>query len=236
MAKHTPAQKALYAERAIKAMRASVSGRTLADIVRLSQKEQWEPDPYNSPQSVHKDITKALRERAAARNALADVYVQQKLEELDVLKEAAWKVLRARHYVVNQGVIVYVGVSAEDGKKRGWHSVEHLRQDLIKNPDGSFKEPLEDDKPVLEAIDRIIKLQDQELKITGGYAPVKKQLEVSGGVEVDLEIDQLVAVLGAGGKGTLTPSPAAGERPTVLRHPRSVGASHRAAHDSDSGA
>lgn len=236
MAGQTAAQRAAYADRRAKALRASVSGYTLPDIVRLSHKENWAPDPYNSPQAVHADIKKALKEAMAERNAAAELYVQAKLEELAALAEQAWKVLRARHYVVNQGVIVYVGVSAEEGKRRGWHSVDALRQDLIKNADGSFKEPLEDDKPVLEAIDRILKIQDQELKITGGYAPVKKQLEVSGGIEVDLEIDELMEVLGSERKGTLAPPAASGERPPVIRHPRSIGLAHRATDGADAGA
>jgi hypothetical protein len=233
--KLTAAQQAMYAERRMKALRASVSGLLYPEIVRLSQEEGWEPDPYNSRQSVASDIKKALAERQKERNAQADVWVQVKLEELEALKAAAWKVLRAKHYVVNQGVIVYMGVSADEETRRGWNSVDALRQELIYNEDGSWKEPLEDDKPVLDAIDRILKIQDQELKITGHYAPVKKQVEVSGGLEVDLEIEQLMEVLASGRKGTLAPSTAQGERQPVLRHPGSISRAHRTAHDPDSG-
>lgn len=236
MAKHTAAQKATYTDRRTRAIRLASTGHTYDEIARISREEGWEPRPYNSRQSVGADILKGYRERLQEHNEAADVHVQIELEKLDQLEAAAWKVLRARHFVVNQGVIVYVGVSAEEGQRRGWHSVDALRQELIVNKDGSFKEPLEDDKPVLEAIDRLIKIQDQRAKLTGIYAPVKKQVEVSGGVNIDHEISAIMASLAAGGQGTLAPPATAGERPPLVRHPRSISAAHRAAHTPDAGA
>lgn len=200
-----PAQEALYAERRTKALKLSVTGHSYEDIAAISRKEGWEPDPYNSRQAVHKDVLHALRDRQAERNESAEVYLQNELVKLDVMEEAVWKVLRAKHYVVNQGVIVYIGVSADEGKKRGWHSVDALRQDLIYNADGSFKEPLEDDAPVLAACDRLIKIQDQRAKLTGIYAPVKKQMDVISTGGVDERIAGLLAKLGGAGQGE-TPS------------------------------
>lgn len=231
----TPAEQALYAERRMKALKLSTTGHDGPEIMRISHEEAWEPAPYNSRQAVWADIQTALKERQAARNEAADTYLQNELEKLDRMEEAVWKVLRARHYVVNQGVIVYMGVSADEGKRRGWHSVDALRQDLIYNADGSFKEPLEDDAPVLAACDRLLKIADQRAKLTGIYAPVKKQLEVSGGSEVDVEINILMDSLERGGQGTLAPPATAGERTSVLRHPRSVGLAHRTANGADAG-
>jgi hypothetical protein len=178
---------------------------------------------------VGADILKGHRERLEEHNEAADVHVQIELAKLDELEAAAWKVLRAKHYVVNQGVIVYLGVSAEEGQRRGWHSVDALKQELIYNADGSFKEPLEDDAPVLAAIDRLLKIADHRAKLTGIYAPVKKQLEVSGGLAVDHEINTLMAGLAAGGQGTLTPPAAAGKRAPVVQHRGRSGLVHRAA-------
>ena len=197
----TPAEQALYAERRAKALKLSTTGHDLPEIMRISREQQWQPAPYNSRQAVWADIQTALRARLAERNEAADVFVQNELEKLDRLEEAVWKVLKAKHYVVNQGVIVYMGVSADEGKKRGWHSVDALRQDLIYNADGSFKEPLEDDAPVLAACDRLLKIQDQRAKFTGTYAPIKKQVDVISTGGVDDRIAGLLAKLGGAGQG-----------------------------------
>ncbi|HCT78900.1 MAG TPA: hypothetical protein DGT23_20535 [Micromonosporaceae bacterium] len=236
MAKHTTAQKASFTDRRTRALKLASTGHTYDDIARISREEDWEPRPYNSRQAVGADILKGYRARVAEHNEAADVHVQIELEKLDQLEAAAWKVLRARHFVVNQGVIVYMGISADEGTKRGWNSVDALRQDLIKNEDGSFKEPLEDDKPVLDAIDRLLKIADHRAKLTGIYAPVKKQLEVSGGLAVDHEINTLMASLGAGGQGTLATPAAPGERPSVVRHPGSIGKAHRATNGANASA
>ena len=205
MGKRMPGAEAAYAERRTKALRLSVTGHSYEDIAAISRREEWLPAPYHSRQAVHQDIVTALRQRQAERNESAEVYLQNELVKLDVLEEAVWKVLRAKHYVVNQGVIVYLGVSAEEGKKRGWHSVDALRQDLIYNADGSFKEPLEDDAPVLAACDRLIKIQDQRAKLTGIYAPVKKQMDVISTGGVDDRIAGLLAKLGGTGQGETPP-------------------------------
>lgn len=236
MPKHTTAQKASYADRRTRALKLANTGHTYDDIARISREEAWEPRPYNSRQAVGADILKGYRARLEEHNEAADVHVQIELEKLNEMEKAAWKVMRAKHYVVNQGVIVYMGISADEGTKRGWNSVDALRQDLIINEDGSYKEPLEDDKPVLETIDRLIKIQDQRAKLTGIYAPVKKQLEVSGGLAVDHEINTLMASLAAGGQGTLAPPAADGGRPSVLRHPGSIGKAHRATNGAHAGA
>lgn len=236
MARSGAAQQALMAERRTKALRLAVTGHTYDDIAQVSQAEGWLPRPYNSRQAVHKDIVKGYEARVKERNEAAGVYLDMLLAELAELKKAVWKVLRAKHYVVNQGVIVYMGISADEGTKRGWNSVDALRQDLIKNSDGTFKEPLEDDKPVLDACDRLLAIQMQEAKLTGAYAPVKKQLEVSGGLAVDHEINTLMASLGAGSQGTLATPAAPGERPSVVRHPGSFSKAHRATNGAHAGA
>lgn len=236
MAKSRAAQAAIMAERRTKALRLAVTGHTYDDIAETSRREGWLPAPYNSRQSVHKDIVKGYEARTKERNEAAGVYLDMLLEELAQLKKAVWKVLRAKHYMVNQGVIVYMGVSADEGTRRGWNSVDALRQDLIKNADGSFKEPLEDDKPVLDAVDRLLAIQKQEALLTGAYAPVKKQLEVGGALTVDHEINTLLEVVAAGGKGTLTPPAAAGKRAPVVQHSGRTGLVHRPANGSNPGA
>jgi len=70
-------------------------------------------------------------------------------------REAVAAVLTARHITVSNGVI-----AREDGK------------------------PIEDDAPVLAAVDRLVKLDDQEAKLLGIYA--EKKLAVSGGLRYEI--------------------------------------------------
>ena len=70
------------------------------------------------------------------------------LERLDRLARAAEEVLEAHHVKVAGGEIVY----DEAGQ------------------------PLEDTKPVLEAIDRLLKIQERRARLLGLDAPVKQQI------------------------------------------------------------
>lgn len=77
------------------------------------------------------------------------------LGRIQAEREAVAAVLTARHVVVSNGVVV-----SEDGK------------------------PIEDDAPVLQAVDRLIKLDDQEAKLLGIYA--EKKVAVSGGLRYEI--------------------------------------------------
>lgn len=70
-------------------------------------------------------------------------------------REAVTAVLTARHLTVSNGVVARL-----DG------------------------EPIEDDAPVLAAVDRLVKLDDQEAKLLGIYA--EKKLAVSGGLRYEI--------------------------------------------------
>ncbi|MBH1938972.1 hypothetical protein I5Q34_32725 [Streptomyces sp. AV19] len=85
------------------------------------------------------------------------------LERLDRLYERAVEVLERRHVTVSQGKIIYEG-----------------------------GEPLADDGPVLQAIDRLLRIQERRAKLLGLDAATKTQ--VSGGVKyeiVGVDMDQL---------------------------------------------
>lgn len=233
-------QAAAYAERRTKALELNVRGRTLRDIVGISQAENWLPRPYNSAQAVHADLVRALEQRAEARNEMAGVYLQKELEKLDAMEAEAWRVLESLHYVVNQGELVYVYPDEQpDIIKRGWarpkldpETVAALEEGKAKLP----REPLIDNKPVLDALTVLLKIAERRAKLLGLDAPIKKQVEVTGGVNIDHEIRALMGSLAAGGEGTLAPGAAQGERPTVVRHPRSVSASHRTPDGANTGA
>lgn len=162
--------KAAMAARRAKAVSMSLRGHTYEQIAEKSRAENWEPRPYQSRQSVANDVKAALAASQEDMKAEAHVRIERRLAELTEQLRVAWAVVERDHYVVNQGVVVTM-----HGK------------------------PLLDDKPKLEALDRIDKIMSQILKITGDYAPVKKQVEVGGSGDVGTRFDDVLQRLGIGG-------------------------------------
>lgn len=89
---------------------------------------------------------------------------QVELIRLDSMWVAALAVLEAKHFTVSQGKLIYNG------------------EDL-----------LEDDAPVLAAIDRLLKIQERRAKLLGLDAPVKTDVTITDGI--DQQIQALVAQL-----------------------------------------
>jgi len=109
-------------------------------------------------------------ERALARTITEPGEELRRIElmKLDALARAAWRVLEARHYLVSQGRLIRL----EDGAP-----------------------PLEDDGPVLQAIDRLLKISERRSKLLGLDAPIR--VGVSTIDHIDAEIAELQAELTA---------------------------------------
>lgn len=217
------AMDALYAERRAKALYLHVRGRSYEKIAELSRAEAWEPAPYNSRQAVHEDVMAALRQRSAERNEMAGEWIQKEIDKLDAMEDAAWTVLESLHYVVNQGEVVYVYPDEQPQfKKQGWARPK-LDPDTVaaleEKRAGLAREPLTDNKPVLDALTVLLKIAERRAKLLGLDAPVKKQIEVSTGVGVDERIDALLAELaqlaGAGEGASLARDKAPADRGQV---------------------
>jgi hypothetical protein len=131
---------------------------------------------------AEKDYERALAELKSRQDAHAGTARNVEQAKLDMLEAAAVGVLRRRHITVQHGKIV----RDEDG------------------------EVVEDDAPVLAAIDRLVRIAQRRATLTGMDAPVR--------IEVDdarrAEIERLAAELAAAGVGELEPGgtgPAAGD-------------------------
>ncbi|MFK0182067.1 hypothetical protein ACIQVR_39655 [Streptomyces xanthochromogenes] len=111
---------------------------------------------YANANAASRDFHRALEESIAEQHASVEVYREEQLIELDFLAEEAHKILRTRHYVINSGRIV-----------------EH--------PDTG--EPLEDDGPVLAAIDRLVKILDRIAKLRGLDAPQRLEVMTIDAIE-----------------------------------------------------
>ena len=81
------------------------------------------------------------------------------IADLNAAKQAVWAVLEANHLVISDGRVVTL-----DG------------------------EPIPDDEPVLKAVDRLVKIDQELAKIYGAYAPALARVEVITEDVVDAEL------------------------------------------------
>jgi transposase-like protein len=132
---------------------------------------------WNSPNAAFEAVRRAAQE--AGRGSLAaKEALRIMLERHQDYRRAVYEVLTAKHYVTTQA----------------GHVVE--------GPDGL---PLHDDAPVLNAVDRLVKIDQEEAKLLGLYAPTKSRVEVITEDVVDAELKRLAEEIaehdGAGTRG-----------------------------------
>lgn len=157
--------------------------RTKALALRVSG-ANWEDIAaqlgYSDRAAAYKDVERALTQRKREQAAQADLAAALELERLDAMERAAWAVLRRRHITISQGRV--------------------MRDEC--------DEPIEDDAPTLDAIDRLLKIQVRRAKLLGLDAPAK--VEVITLDAIDREIERLTAELGSAALGA-APAPADAE-------------------------
>lgn len=142
---------------------------------------------YKSPDAARKDVSRALEANRVAEAAEVAVYRQmenerldEELERLAELEVAARKVLTAKHIVVNNGRVII-------------------------HPE--TEQPMEDDAPVLQAIDRLVRIEDarrrnaeRRAKLNGYDMPAKTEVTGAGGGPLALSTadpDKLAALIAA---------------------------------------
>lgn len=94
------------------------------------------------------------------------------LRELDDLKVQVYRVLETNHVTVSSSGVATIKINGQ----------------VV---------PIPDDHPVLEAVDRLLKIQHQRARLTGAYAP--EQHEVThhdGDSDLDREITELLEGMG----------------------------------------
>lgn len=178
MARPRNEERALIAQRRTRVLAMRIEERTYAEIAA---------ELGISESVAQQDYRRAIEQ---CRGELAATVAQARtleLARLAAMEREVWAVLRRRHLVVSNGRVVrrFVGVERdEDG-------IERL------DPDGKVIpvfEELEDDAPILQAVDRLERISARRARLLGLDAPVK--VEVSD--EVDAEITRLAAELAAG--------------------------------------
>jgi hypothetical protein len=136
---------------------------------------------YASRGKAYEGVQRALAE--IPREGVEELR-QMELERLDRLYLAALEVLERKHLTVSHGKVIsrFVGLERdEDG-------IERLDDD---GKTISIYEDVLDDGPILQAIDRALKIQERRAKLLGLDAPAK--LEVLTLDAIDSEIRKLQA-------------------------------------------
>lgn len=111
----------------------------------------------------------------------ADEARQLELERLDTLTQAALAVMERHHYYVSDGRVVYLG-----GK--------------------DDREPLRDDGPVLQAIDRLLRIGARRAALLGLDAPRQLHIQETAVGELDAAVRELADELAARAGGQGVPS------------------------------
>lgn len=143
--------------------------------------------------TARKDYERSLDQAEAELAVQRNRAVAIEVAELNRAARAAWKVLRTKHITVQQGKIVgrFIGLARDDAGQ------------VVYGPDDKpipLYEEIEDDAPVLAAIDRIVKIAERRARLRGLDAPTK--VDVSD--ERRAEIEKYAAELAAG-MGDLDP-------------------------------
>lgn len=124
---------------------------------------------YASRAAASKDVTRATEAAILEQRAGVEVLREQELMRLDALWQEAWRVLRTEHFILHQGSVVER--EADDGT-------------IIK---------MLDDGPVLQCIDRLLRIQERRAKYLGLDAPTRHEVTID---ELDDQIRTLTRELG----------------------------------------
>ena len=190
--------------------RADVAERR-ARVLRLRSQQV----PYSAiaeqlsiPASTAKsDYRRALEDLTAAQRETSHLAQARELAKLDAMEDAAWKVLRARHITIQQGKII--------GKFTGWVT-DPDSGEYAHDGDGNripVIEEIEDDAPVLQAIDRLVRIAQRRATLTGGDAPAKIEVSDARREQIERLAIQLAAAGGVGDLDGGGAGPAPGDAP-----------------------
>ncbi|HUK68690.1 MAG TPA: hypothetical protein VLW50_08060 [Streptosporangiaceae bacterium] len=116
-----------------------------------------------------RSVGEAIRRHAktaASETLRSPEVMQMMLDRLQDYRRLAWRVASSRHYI-----------TSPSGK-------------VVTGPDGT---PLPDLLPILAAVDRLVKIDVEEYKLRGLYAPAQARIEVVTQDMIEAEIRRLEA-------------------------------------------
>jgi hypothetical protein len=131
---------------------------------------------------AEKDYQRARDAAKAELNAARSDLIAIETVKLDALEQAVWEVLRREHIVVQHGKVVY------------------LR-----------RKPMVDDAPVLQAVDRLVKIAERRARLRGLDAPVKVDVSDERRAEIEKYAAELAAWVGDVDEGGAGAAPGGAE-------------------------
>lgn len=175
----------------------NATARKTLETARLAQQAaEWRSKGYSyrqigDMQGCSASTAKHRVDRAYASIPHESTEEAKRLElsRLDTIERCAWKVLERHHFVIITG-----------GEHAG---------DVVYHPQRP-DEPLEDDAPVLQAIDRILRVSESRRKLLGIDAPSRSRVEVITGDMIDNEIAKLEAEIARRSASDAGPAATAG--------------------------
>lgn len=147
---------------------------------------------------AEKDYQRARDAAQAELGEARDATVAVETVKLDAVEQAVWEVLRRKHITVQHGKI-------------------------IRDEDGNV---IEDDAPVLQAADRLIRIAERRARLRGLDAPTKVEVDDARRAEIEAyaaELAAWVASVEQGRAGDAAGGPAAGEGGADPEGPGRVG-------------
>lgn len=159
MARPTNAGRAAIAERRTRVLAMRIEQRPYSEIAAALDIAE---------STARTDYQRAVEQRRADLDEQRDMAIAIEVAKLDALERECWKVLRAKHIIVQQGKIVTDG----DG------------------------EPLADDAPVLQAVDRLERIAARRAKLKGYDAPAKVEVDDARRAQIEAYAAELAAWVG----------------------------------------
>jgi hypothetical protein len=142
---------------------------------------------YANRSGAQKAVERAFAASVRETSEEAKVLI---LADLYEAKREAWEVLKRKHVTVSHGRII----TRQVGIERDEDGIERLDMDGKTIP---VYEDVEDDGPVLAAIDRIVKIDQEIAKIHGAYAPVQHEVRTIDAIDARLiELAEQVGPVG----------------------------------------
>lgn len=169
------AQQALVAERRAK---------VLAMRIEQVPYERIATDLGIGLSTAKMDFQRAIEALKREQDEQARFAVAQQLATLDTAKQAVFEVLRRKHVTVQHGKII--------GKWTGKYLTDPETGAILRDDENRplrEYEDLEDDAPVLQAVDRLLKIEERRARLKGLDAPAK--------LEVSHDVDEAIAAIAA---------------------------------------
>jgi hypothetical protein len=122
---------------------------------------------YRNASTACRDVLSTLEKRRHETFRHVDAFIQQELEKLDMIERLMWRVVNRKHVLAQNGRVVLDPVT---------------------------QEAMQDDGPLFQATDRLLKIHERRSKLLGLDSPARVDIKVND--EMDERIKRLMEQMG----------------------------------------